>query len=73
MRDPFPSAECCHGRQYIRRQSPAQEELGELEAVSGIPNLFEICRMERIYERVRGFAHEERVVDGERFVEKWQQ
>ena len=52
---------------------PPEQELGELLAVSGVPHLLEIGWMQRVYERVCGFAHEERIVDGERLVEEWQQ
>jgi len=73
VRDPFAPAERRHGRKDVGRQGPTEEELGKLLAISGVPDLLEISWMQRVYERMRGFAQEQRIVDGVRFVEKWKE
>ena len=58
MRDPLAPAERRHGRQHVGRQSPAQQVLRELLAISGVPDLLEIGGMQRVHQRMFGFAHE---------------
>ena len=73
MRDPLAPAECRYGQQHVRGKSAAQQVLGELLAVSGVPHLLEIGRMQRIHQGMFCFTEKQRIVDGEGPVQKWQQ
>ena len=73
MRDPLAPAERRYGQEHIRRQSSAQKVLGELLAISGVPDLFEIGRMQRVNQCMLCFTQKKRIVDGERPVQKRQQ